>query len=100
MCLAADVYAQKFGFQISENISGLAEQQKALNTFDKHVYFPTNWRENGVEVHKGKFPAFIRYGAYAPVPPEYLQKAYAGIYPITQQPTVDEGVPYARNRVS
>lgn len=100
MCIAADMYAQKFGFQISQHQTGDTNAQKDLNTFDKHVYFPTNWRNSQIEPHRAKFPAFIRYGGLVSVAPEYLQKNYLGIYPITQQPLVDEGNAYERGRYS
>lgn len=99
-CLAADMFAQKFGYQRAEGYTGVTEIQKSLTPFDKHIYFPTNWRDSQVEPHRAKFPAFIRYGGLTSVPPEFMQKAYLGIYPITQQPTVDEGDPYAKPRFS
>lgn len=101
MCgIAADIYAQKFGFQIAQHDTGQTAVQKDFNTFDKHVYFPTNWHNSQYKTLTSKFPVFIRYGGLVPVAPEYFQKNYLGIYPITQQPLVDEGNAYDKSRFS
>lgn len=101
MCLSnAEVYAQKFGYQRAEYYTGLTDEQKSLNQFDLAVYTPTNWRPTQYEVLRSKFPAFIRYGGLVPVAPEWFQRNYLGIYPIKQQPIVDEPKPYNTARFS
>lgn len=88
---------QKFGRQPVD--SGTSNAQKALNGFSPTVYIPTNWR-GSYEPHKAKFPAFIKYGGLFPVAPEYFQRNYLGIYPIANQPTIDEGKPFLKMRNS
>lgn len=100
MCLASEIFARKFGYQRSEFYSGVSNDQKELNQFDRHIYFPTNWRNSQIEPLRGKYPEFIRYGGLVSVPPEYLQKGYLGIYPITEQPIINEQNPYEKIRIS
>lgn len=91
MCMktALDIVTQKFGFQRAQYYTGLTNEQKSLNGFDTAVYFPTNWRVTYTP-HKAKFPALIRYGGLQPVAPEYFQRNFLGVFPIKQQPLVDE----------
>jgi hypothetical protein len=100
MCIAADIYAQKFGLQRAQGYTGVTNEQKELNQFDTAVYYPTNWHNSQYETLKSKFPAFIRYGGLVPISPEFLTKNYLGIYPIGQQPTIDESKPYQIQRLS
>ena len=100
MCLAADDYARKFGYQRAQFYTGVTNQQKALTPFDKAVYYPTNWHNSGYATQMAKTPNFIKYGALVPVAPEYLQKNYLGIFPIGQQPIVDDTKPYMLPRLS
>jgi hypothetical protein len=99
MCQGQELYEQKFGYQRAAHYTGVSEAQKDLNTFDKHVYFPTNWRNNYAPL-MSKFPEFLRYGGLVSVAPEYLQKNYLGIYPIGQQPLVNEPLAYEVPRLS
>jgi len=100
MCIAADIYAQKFGYQRALGYTDVTNEQKSTIPFDKTVYYPTNWHNSQYATVKAKFPAFIRYGGLVPVSPEYLQKNYLGIYPIGQQPTIDDSKPYQIPRFS
>lgn len=101
MCLKnAEIFAQKFGYQRADYYTGVTNEQKALNGFDRAVYYPTNWHNSQYETLMSKFPAFIRYGGLVPVPPEYFQRNYLGIYPIKQQPLVDEPQPFTQQRYS
>jgi hypothetical protein len=98
MCLPnAEIIAQKFGYQ-RENY-GVGNQQKALNQFDIAVYYPTNWRVSYIP-HSAKFPKFIRYGGLVPIAPEYFQRNFMGVYPIGQQPLINETKPHERLRYS
>lgn len=100
MNIGADDYAQKFGYQRALDYSGLTNAQKSTIPFDKTVYYPTNWHNSQYMTQMAKFPVFIRYGGLLSVPPNYLQKNYLGIYPIGQQPTIDDSKPYQIPRFS
>ena len=100
MCLPADVYAQKFGYQRAQFYTNVTNEQKSTIPFDKAVYYPTNWHNSQYVTQKAKFPVFVRYGGLIPVAPEYFQKNYLGIYPIGQQPTIDESKPFQIPRLS
>lgn len=82
------VIESKFGYQRANYYTGLSEKIKSLSTFDKAVYFPTNWRV--YDPQKAKFPQFIKYGGFVPVIPEYFRKNYLGVYSLKQQPVIDE----------
>jgi hypothetical protein len=94
--------AEKFGYQRADdpNYRGIENAQKSLNQFDRAVYYPTNWHNSGYVTLMSKFPQFLRYGGLVPVAPEYFQRNYLGIYPIGQQPQVDDGKPYDSQRYS
>lgn len=94
------LFAEKFGRQRACEYTDVTNKEKQLNGFDPVIYYPTNWRANNVEPLRGKFPAFQMYGATVPVNPEYYQKNYVGIFPIKQQPTIDEQKPYETVRKS
>ncbi len=98
--LGADIYAQKFGYQRVNDYTGLTAQQKSTIPFDKAVYYPTNWHNNQYETLTAKFPFFVRYGGLLSVSPNYLAKNYLGIYPLGQQPIIDESKPYQLPRLS
>lgn len=101
VCLPnADLLAQKFGNQIQFQQQGITNAEKSMNGFAHTVYFPTNWRDSGYNVLMAKFPAFIRYGGLVPVAPEYFQRNYLGVYPLGQQPVVDESKPFDNLRYS
>lgn len=95
MC-CKDILEQKFG-RLQKD-SGITNEQKSLNGFDRAVYFPTNWRSyNPLE---SKYPEFLRFGAFNPQSAEYYEKNYFGIYPVKQQPTLEIPQPYTRLRFS
>lgn len=97
---ALDNYiSQKFGYQRANFETATGDLQKSANGFDPTVYYPTNWRGT-YDALLGKFPEFLRFGALRPVSPEYFQKNYLGIYPLKQQPLVEEQKPYTTSRYS
>lgn len=106
MQLGCGVITQKFGYQRADYYTGVTNEEKYYNGFDRTIYFPTNWRggtQPGAANYsplKSKFPVFLRYGGLTSINPEYIQKNYAGIYPITQQPVIDEPKPFMRRRFS
>lgn len=100
MFLGADIFAQKFGYQRYDYDTGLTPAQKSTVPWEKALYYPTNWHDRQWVTHTAKFPEFVRYGGLVSVPPNYLQKNYLGIYPIGQQPTIDESKPYQLPRFS
>jgi len=93
----ANYIAQKFGYQREDY--GNTAAQKSLNTFDKAVYYPTNWRGNW-ENFRGKLPVFLHFGATVKTPPEYYQKNYLGITPLNLHPLIEPPQPYANKRLS
>ena len=96
-CNVGDFIEQKFGMQRGDY--GNTQAQKSLNGFDHTIYYPTNWRGTYDRL-LSKFPAFIRYGGLVPINPEWFQRNYLGIYPIKQQPQIDEGNAFDKLRFS
>lgn len=101
MQLGCDAMTQKFGYQIADHASGeLTREQKSTIPFDKALYYPTNWHNSQYDTQRASMPYFVRYGGLLSVSPNYLAKNYLGIYPIGQQPTIDESKPYQIPRFS